>query len=141
MIFFDPAEQKPKAGYLLSLCAGLVGFTFDAIALGAIDLAHNGRDATEALSGVGTFAFGYIILLCFAMRLIFWPRSSERVRVCVRAVLTGTLVISLLCAVIGVVLLACGFSPGRSGLAIYFAVPAALCQVGSVVWLLRYRRV
>lgn len=144
MTLLDPGDRKPTFGYLLSLCAGCVGLPLDAISLGAMDQARRGGDPTDAISGVGTAAVIVMFVLAFAMRLIFWPKATPIIRTITRASLVVGLGASILGAVTAVGWLAVG-GGGRGGvarfLALWFATPAVLCQVGTVVWLVRYRRV
>ena len=128
-------SRRPSAGYLLSLTVACTAIPSTAIALGAGWNAHHGVDPANAIGGVGAAALVLGYGLLFAMRLIFWPKASQAVQSLVRTIVSVVLAGSLLATAFAL------WSLTRNGgfLVVWFTVLAALCQIGTAVWLIRYR--
>ena len=134
-------SYRPSAGYLLALLGGCLGLTFGSLPIGAVWEVSRGVDPYDALSGPTTIVFATSYIPLFALRLIFWPRSSQRLRMFTRRLLTGFLIVSFLEAIAAVVLPVVYGATSASTIVVLFAILAVLCQVGTVIWLVRYRRV
>lgn len=134
-------SYRPSAGYLLALGGGCLGLTFGSLPIGAVWEMSRGVDPYDAMSGPTTIVFAISYIPLFAVRLIFWPRSSPQLRALTRRLLTGFLIVSFLEAIAAAVFPAVYGATSASTIVILFAILAVLCQVGTVVWLVRYRRV
>ena len=134
-------SYRPSAGYLLALLGGCLGLTFGSLPIGAVWEVSRGVDPYDALSGPTTVVFAVAYIPAFALRLIFWPRSSPQLRAFTRRLLTGFLIVSFLEAIAAVVLPAVYGATSASIIVIPSAIIAVLCQIGTVIWLVRYRRV
>ena len=132
------ALRAISAGYLASYGFAVVGIPFLAIGLGATIDQRAGRDPREAVSGVGFVAFVFMFVMVFAVRLVFWNRVSADLQALVRAVLSLVLATELIAAVV-----ALGMAPWQgahgAGLATWFTVLGVICQIATLIWLVRYR--
>lgn len=127
------------AGYLLTLGLAITALPFLGIGLGGILLGRAGQDPFDAWDTIGTTCFVGMFALGFAMRLIFWQRSSPVLVMAVRNLLT--IVLALL-AIATVYALIVAFGPGETpGWTLIFVVGAALALIPNMIWLVRYRRV
>lgn len=127
------------AGYLLSLGMALVSLPCLGIGLGGLLIQRRAGNPLDAMNGVGFVCFVAAFGVVFAMRLIFWPKAPPALRAAVRGAIT-LLLCTLLAASAYAVFVAATTS-NADGTSFYFVVLAALSQIGTVVWLLRYRSV
>ena len=129
-------------GYLGSLAAAMLGLVFACIGVGAISEARLGHDQDLALDEYGVPAFLFAGAIGFTFRLIFWRRIPPVWQGRVRTLMT--LIVGL--EVTGVIAVVAWFfraappqASGLGGTAGSTILLAALGQVGSVIWLVRYR--
>jgi hypothetical protein len=118
---------------------------FAPVSLLSIYDAFRFNDPLRALGLPSDIAFTSVFLVIFSCRLIFWPRSPLPLKNFVRAALTCLVAILLVLGPTALVLaIAVVHSRGpMSGGAIFvgaFSTFAVLCQIGSVIWLVKYRR-
>ncbi len=137
----DLPQTRPSTGYLASMAAALVGLPCLGTALGGVLIGRSGGDPIDALDNYTTVTFLFMFVLAFAMRLIFWPSAPPALRRAVRALLTAIFALSMPLAVFALVQsLTLPQSAKHSFVAVIFSIFALLCQIGSLTWLLRYRR-
>jgi hypothetical protein len=136
-------KAEPGRGYQISFFVAALGLFFTPVALVAI---HNAQAFSDPLRGIATpvdVSFVCPFLAIFTCRLIFWERSPPLLRDAVRALLTAVMAVTAGLGVAALVLAVALLSHIAVRGAIFvgvFATLAALCQIGSVTWLLRYRR-
>ena len=130
--------SRMSMGYGASLTIGLVSLPFLGIALGGIVLLARGGDPLDAINGSGLICFIAAYALLFLMRFILWKRSPPAVRNAVRMFLTLVLV-SLFVAT-GYTLVRTVEQTEVPGWLLYVVALAALCQIGTVLWVVHYRR-
>ena len=144
MVFTNAQSRTPSTGYSISIIFALAGVFFLFVAMLGTYLESNGRDPIDAFDLPGQIAFACMFLLLFAARLIFWSRSPPRLQSLVRAAITAlfclTVVLTVVTVVWAVFVMARGGPHAQPVLIGAFTTFAALCQVGSVIWLLRYRQ-
>lgn len=132
------ASRIPTTGYSLSLIVALVGFTFTVVSLFSILYARNGRDPLDAYGLPGEIAFACSFGLLFLTRLIFSDKRSPDLQGVVRTIVSIVLMIEVAAALVAAALMFTGANAVSSFL-YYFIVIALLCQISSVLWLVRYR--
>ncbi|MEC4592377.1 hypothetical protein VPG91_15345 [Nitrospirillum amazonense] len=141
-----PTWRKPSTGYYASLGFALPGIVFAATSIaGSLQIrAH--ADAFSIINPVGLPAMLFVWLLLYAFRLIFWGKVSPQKQELVRTLLTLVLCAEVLAGLVAVILLWTQPAgepvggPGRATMVDCFTVIAALCQISTVIWLLRYRK-
>lgn len=137
------AEAAPRAslGYIYTLGAACIGFALFGFGLGGTLIGRTGGNPLNAFNVdiVVMFILGYAIL--FATRLLFWPPVPPALRACVRLVVTVIFVLEVPIALVGLVL-ALNLPPSTPYVTfpISFSIFTVLFQIGTVWWLLRYRR-
>ena len=136
----EGATDKAPTGYILSAVGGCLALTFTVFVLGAIWESSRGHNPLDVFNGVGVAGFVFSYAPIFIMRLIFWPKASVVWKSAARLFMTAFFAASLMATVVALVLLA-GPAGLKAGGMTYWMALAALCQVGAVVWLVRYRRV
>ncbi len=139
--------MKPPGGglrpappwYLITFAVGVLTLPFLGIGLGGVLLARAGHDPFDSINYIGTPCLAVAFGLAYAMRLIFWRRSSSSLAASVRKALTivmGFFVFATASAIV-----VC-FIPGTTpGWAVYFIVLATLSQSATITWLVKYRTV
>ena len=130
---------RPSFGYLLSLAAALVGLVCMSTGLGGALIGRSGGDPIDALNSYTIVTFVGMYGLAFAMRLIFWRSAPAALRRAVRLLLIVVFVAAMPLSVTGLILSISMQATMHHGIAIYFSVIAVACQVGSLIWLFRYR--
>ncbi len=145
MVNVDSGSRTPSSGYVVSLVSAVAGLFFITLTLVGAVLARAGRDSVAATGWPGQTAFAGSFLILFASRLVFWNRSPPALQQFVRSALT-----ILLCGALGLaavaLVLASGVVAGERSPRVHpvfligVAGLAALCQVGTIVWLLKFRR-
>ncbi|MBB6253244.1 hypothetical protein [Nitrospirillum iridis] len=141
-----PAWRKPTPGYYASLGFALAGMVFVATSLaGSLQIrAH--ADAFSIINPVGLPVMLFVWFLLYAFRLIFWGRVPAQSQNLIRTLLTLVLCAEVIAAVIALLLAMTQpdgdpvGGQGREIMVIFFTVFGGLCQIGTVVWLLRYRK-
>ena len=139
-----PGFRRFSTGYGVTVGIALAGLVFVSITAGAVFEARTGGDPESAINPFGLFGFLLTWTFLYLIRLIFWEKMSERRQAQMRAIVTGLLTLEVLTTVLVAVLLMAG--AGRSSTdpsattAIWTCVVAALCQIATVTWLVRYRR-
>jgi hypothetical protein len=78
--------------------------------------------------------------IAFATRLIFWPRAAASLRHGVRVLTSLIFLLGVPASVISLVIALTLPLAKHTSLPVYFSVLALLCQIGSVLWLVRYRQ-
>ena len=101
--------------------------------------AHQGRDPIAGMGGLGTVGFAFSYKPAFVMRLLFWPKATESWRTCARAFITAIFSISLIGTLTAIVLLLIRPAGLRPGFSMSDLVMASFCQIGALIWLVRYR--
>ena len=144
MVFVNAQSRTPSGGYGWSFAAGLLGALFLFLAMYATYLQSVGRDPIDCMDWPGQVAFACMFLLMFAARLIFWSHSPPKLQNAVRTGITAlfclTVVLSAVTVVFAAIVLDRG-GPHTAPIMIgSFTTFAALGQIGSVIWLLRYRQ-
>ncbi|TWB21734.1 MULTISPECIES: hypothetical protein [Nitrospirillum] len=136
-----PAWRRPSPGYLFHLALAVVGITFLAIGLdGSLKLRAQ-LDPVEALDGAGLVGFLFSWALVFGFRLIFWGRVPSQTQGLVRLLLSAIFAVEVVATIVALGLLFT--QPGGVGgsvLVTVFTLAAALCQISTIIWLLRYRK-
>ncbi|MDE1150609.1 MAG: hypothetical protein PW843_29010 [Azospirillaceae bacterium] len=132
-----PAWRRPSPGYLFHFALAAVGITFLAIGLDGSLKLRAGADPMDAMDGAGLVAFLFSWLLVFGFRLIFWGKVPAPGQHLVRTVLIGIFAVEIVCAVAALALLFTG--PG-SVLVTVFTLAGVLCQISTIVWLIRHRQ-
>ncbi len=103
-----------------------------------------GHSPIDAMNWVGDVAFAGIFVLLFTLRLIFWSRSPPALQSALRLAFTVffglTVVLSAVAVVYAFVVTGRGGPHAEPVFIACFTALAALCQIGSVIWLLRYRQ-
>lgn len=132
--------RKPSTGYVLSLTFASVATAFIGIALEeGFGVDHNGKPA-GALQDAGTLGVIIMFGLMFTARLVFWIRIPQHVQSLVRGIMTGIFALSLVGT--AALLVGCTVGTGARGSPggfLTFTVLAALCQIATLIWLVRYR--
>ncbi len=131
-------SRVPTTGYSLSLIVALVGLTFTVVSLFGVVYAWNGRDPVDAYGLPGEIAFACSFGMLFLTRLIFSDKRSPDLQGVVRTIISIVLATEVFAALATTVLVFAG-SHMASSFLYYFVVIALLCQIGSVLWLVRYR--
>lgn len=131
-------SRIPTTGYSLSLIVALVGFTFTVVSLFGILYSRNGRNPLDAYGLPGEIAFACSFGLLFLTRLIFSDKRSPDLQGVVRTIISIVLAVEVAAALVAATLI---YSSAHvvSSFLYYFVVIALLCQLGSVLWLVRYR--
>lgn len=138
--------MKPSEGlrpipalYLLNVGLGLIALPCLGIGLGGILLGRAGYDPFASWNAIGLPCFIVGFLILYAMRLIFWRRSSPALVAGVRKALTTVMVLLVIATLIAVII---AFSPGTTpGWTLMFVGYAVLALIPNLIWLVRYRRV
>ena len=144
MVFTDPQSRNPSAGYGWSVLPAITGVFFLFVALYATWLQSQGHSPIDAMNWPGDVAFAGIFVLLFTLRLIFWSRSPPALQSALRTAFTAlfgaTVVLSAVAVVFAFVVTSHGGLHAEPVFIACFTALAALCQIGSVIWLLRYRQ-
>ena len=138
--------MKPTGGlrpipapYLVNLGLGLIALPCLGIGLGGILLGRAGYDPFSSWNAIGLPCFITGFLILYAMRLIFWRRSSPALAAGVRKALTAVMLL-LVIATFGAVIIV--LTPGTTpGWTLIFVGYAVLGLIPNLIWLVRYRRV
>jgi hypothetical protein len=135
-----PQGDGPSPGYLYTLGFAVLGFPCIAAGMSGALIARNADDPINALGNYTFATFIFMFLLLFAMRLIFWPLAPAPLRSSVRLLLSGLIALSIPLAVVALWLAFSGTQTVHHYfIPVYFSIIALLCQIGSVLWLIRYR--
>jgi hypothetical protein len=137
------SSVEPSGPYQISLAGGVLGLPFLAMSLGGVFNALHGANPVDAAGWPGTPAFIGMFAVVFTARLIFWDRTPPNVKALVRLLITALMGLEVLLAALAVVLTVTdwsAFGPHYGFFIGWFTFFAALCQIGSVIWLLKYRR-
>ena len=138
-----PGFRRFSTGYGVSIGFALVGLVFLFIAGGAIIEARGGNDPNRAINLFGLPGFLLMWVFLYLIRLIFWHKVSQQRQAQVRMLVSGLLSIEVVVTIFVSALLMSG--GGRSAsdpsalTAVTTCVMAAICQVATVTWLIRYR--
>lgn len=120
--------------------------TFLTIGLDGAILLRGGRNPVDAMGPPGLTAFVFTFVLCFVARLTFWDKASIAWQSAARTFISVAFIATVLLTACALALFAFGMNGLRpaagydTSLPITFTLLAALCQIASVTWLLRYRR-
>ncbi len=143
MVFTGTQSRSPSAGYGWSVLPAITGVFFLFMSLYGSWLQSQGRSPIDAMDWVGDVAFAAIFVLLFAMRLIFWSRSPPALQGAMRLAFTAlfgaTVVLSAVAVVYALLVTSHGGPHAEPVFIACFTALAALCQIGSGIWLLRYR--
>lgn len=141
-----PRWRPPTRGYMLNLVMACAGITFLVIALGSEIRLRAGLDVAGASDHEGVLALLFSGFIIYAFRLIFWSRIPPLFQNLMRGLLSLILCAELVLAVVVIYLVAMqGHArppggPGDTFAIVSFTAMGVLCQISTVVWLLRYRR-
>lgn len=141
-----PNWRPPSPKYLMHLAFAFVGITTLTTALGGEIRMRASADVTNALSHEGLWMFIFCGLCGYWFRLIFWGRVPPRYQDMVRTTLTVFVTTGPLLAAVAVFLVATQGNVQSSDtwadtfFIRCFTAYGALCQISSVIWLLRYRK-
>lgn len=141
-----PSWRRPSPGYYASLGFALVGIVFGATAVGgSLDIrAH--ADAFNAINGVGLPALIFVWFLLYAFRLIFWGKIPRHYQDMTRTIISLILCGEVLLTAYALFLVATqpegdlGGGKSSSIIVTWFTILASLCQIGTIIWLVRYRK-
>ena len=133
------AAVRPSVAYYLSMAGGCLGLMFTIFTLTGLAQARQGHDPVAGMSGLGTVGFAFSYTPAFVMRLLFWPKATEVWRACARTYITAVFVTSILGTAAAAFLLLTGPAGSRPGFSISDLVMAAVCQIGALAWLTRFR--
>ncbi|WP_186457559.1 hypothetical protein [Nitrospirillum amazonense] len=138
--------RKPSPGYYASLGFALVGIVFGATAVGgSLDIRAQ-EDAFNAINGVGLPALIFVWFLLYAFRLIFWGRIPRHYQNLTRTVLSLIMCGEVLLTAYALFLVSTqprgDIVGGESSsiIILWFTILATLCQIGTIIWLVRYRK-
>ena len=144
MVLTDTQSRTPSAGYGWSVLPAIAGVFFLFVSLYGSWLQSQGHSPVDAMNWPGDVAFAAIFVLLFAMRLIFWSRSPPALQAAVRTAFTAlfglTVILSAVAVVYALFVTHHGGPHAEPLFITCFTALAALCQIGSVIWLMRYRR-
>lgn len=138
--------RRPSAWYLFHLAIAALGITWLTMALGGELRIRAGLDAFGTLRQEGPVAFIFSLSIGYMFRLIFWDKAPDRYRGPIRNCLGLIFFVEPILAIVAVL---ARFTQGNvqvvggdSGTAVVtiFTVFGVLCQISTVIWLLRYRR-
>ncbi len=104
-------------------------------------IAISGGNSIDAIDFYGKVMFGFLVVLGYSVRLIFWPRTPAKLRSFVRAAMTAILATSVIVSAISLVLIFLISEPVH-GMALpkTFSVFSLLCLPLTFLWLFRYRK-
>lgn len=144
-----PNWRRPSSWYVFHLNIMMLGMVFLSLGLGGEIRMRMGLASSDAINHEGTWMLIFCGLMGYWFRLIFWGRVSPRYQNMVRIVLTTLLATGLPLAVVTIFsVVTLGDSPFpedpiymHSGplIAAIFTTIGALCQISTVIWLMRYR--
>lgn len=132
----SPTLRPVSVGYLVTFGFALVGLTFLGIGLGAILEARAGHDPMDGINAVGLPCLLFSWLLMYIFRLIFWRRVPEHRQAQARGFVTAVLVVEVVVTGLAIALL----MSGADVVAVASTGVAAVCQIATVIWLVRYRK-
>lgn len=138
--------RKPSRGYIVSLGVALVGLTTLVMGLGGELRYRAGLDATDVIDHEGLWAFIFSLSWGYWFRLIFWGRVPPSYQNLVRTVLSAVLIAELpLAAAAAFMAVTQGVPQSGDQVAEtimigIFTAAGTLCQISTVIWLLRYRK-
>lgn len=139
-------RRRPSPQYLFHLAIAIIGIAALSVALGGELRIRSGLDATDALNHEGAVAFALALSLGYVSRLIFWDRVQPRYQALTRNVLSLILCVELALAIVTIFFVTTSGSikpvggESSTGTVMWFTIPGVLCQISTVIWLLRYRR-
>lgn len=131
---------------MFHLAIAAAGITWLTMVIGGELRIRAGLDPFEALNHEGAVAFVFSLSLGYVFRLIFWDRVSQRHQDFVRKFVSLIFCTEIILAAAGVFLrLTQANVQGthdKSGTIVMtvFLIFGLLCQISTVIWLLRYRR-
>lgn len=140
------SQRRPSPWYLFHLAIAMAGIAFLVFGFGGELRIRAGLDAFQALNHEGLAAFVFALSLGYLFRLIFWRRIPSPYQALVRNLLSLILCAEIALAVVTIFLLTTqgNVQPvgGESSsiVVVVFTSLGTLCQISTVIWLLRYRR-
>lgn len=141
-----PNWRRPSPKYLFHLAMAIVGMSSLGVALGAEMRYRAGLGTAAVMNHEGLWAFILSMSWGYTFRLIFWGRVPPRYQNLVRNLLSAFMAVELPLAAIAVFLFTTLNSVPPSNhaadriLITVFTVFGTLCQISTVIWLLRYRK-
>ncbi|MEA1649112.1 hypothetical protein UAJ10_08775 [Nitrospirillum sp. BR 11164] len=138
--------RQPSPGYLYSLALAGVGLAFLSVGLGGTLAILKHADVLAVYGSVTPFVFTFALSLGFLYRLIFSARVSASLQALVRQFITLIFILEVIGAVVALVLFYVQWSvspppdDGDRAIVSIFMVFTCLCQIPTVIWLLRYRK-
>lgn len=138
--------RRPSTWHLFHLAMAIVGITALSIGLGGELRIRAGLNGTDALNHEGVAALVFALSLGYAFRLIFWGKVPPHDQALARNLLSLILCAEIVLAVVALYLRATQGdvqpADGAAGMVVatVFTVAGVLCQISTVIWLLRYRR-
>jgi hypothetical protein len=138
--------RKPSRGYIISLGVALVGLATLGMGLGGEVRYRAGLDATDVIDHEGLWVFIFSLSWGYWFRLIFWDRVPLNYQNLVRTVLSALLIAELPLAIVAAFMAITQGKPltddqvAATIMIGMFTVIGVLCQISTVIWLLRYRK-
>ncbi|MDZ5645721.1 hypothetical protein [Nitrospirillum sp. BR 11828] len=138
--------RRPSPGYLLNLSLASAGLAGLSVSLGGSLAIIKHADAIAVYGDVTPYVFVFALSIGYLYRLIFYSRVQPAIQNLVRCFLTAIFSIELIgfCAALAAFYLQWSTFPppdvGDRILVTTFTVFTVVCQIGTVLWLLRYRK-
>lgn len=143
---YSTAGRRPSPWYLFHLAIAIAGIAFIAFSLGGELRIRSGLNAADALNHEGAVAFAFALSLGYVFRLIFWAKVPATYQALVRTLLSAILCAEVVFSAIAAFLLATqgDIRPtggdGATIMVTIFTAIGVLCQISTIIWLVRYRR-
>lgn len=145
-----PNWRPPSSWYVFHLNIMVLGMVFLTTGLGGEIRIRMGLAGSDALNHEGLWMLIFCGLMGYWFRLIFWGRVPQRYKNMVRAALSAFLATGLPLAAVTMFLAAAQGDIQLPDDPVYhrlapvlvtvFTIIGALCQISTVIWLLRYRK-
>lgn len=133
------AARRPSSGYSVSFAFACTAIAFIGVALEeGFGAGHT--DTGSIFGQAGTIGLLFAFATGFAVRLVFWTRMSRDIQSLVRTAITAIFALSILMTMIlaAICLYRLGSGAASAGMTA-FTILSALCQIATIIWLVRYR--
>ncbi|WP_145733434.1 hypothetical protein [Nitrospirillum pindoramense] len=130
--------KKPTSWYIFNFAVAALGLPILVNSfMGNLNI-HPNDDA------VTFFAFMLMIILLYSPRLIFWEKVPARFQEVVRNAIISIFIMEIIATIAVLSLFFANLQVSAGGgerfVAVYDTSLAALCQISTIIWLLRYRK-
>ncbi|MEE3627490.1 hypothetical protein UCD39_26535 [Nitrospirillum sp. BR 11752] len=145
-VYHQANFRRPSPGYLYSLALAGAGLAFLSVSLGGSLAILKHGDVLDIYGTVTPYVFAFALCIGFLYRLIFSPRISPPLQALVRKFITSILVLEVIGTGVALILFynQRSISPppddGDRVIVTIFMVFTGICQIPTILWLLRYRK-